>query len=127
MGSESRVMISDDFRGESEPSIYMAEVGLCNPCSGDGGVAWDKDCSSGASVVHDCEDSIVFLVWRQPGDKVHGHDLKWSRVGVGAYAVHGCFLLMCLDLALLTGGAALDVFSDPLFHSWPIVSLLGGV
>ena len=77
MGGESGVSVRDHSIRESEPSVDMFEVEFGYTFSSNGGRAGNEYCCVGASVVHDCQDSIEAVAFRELGDQVHGDDLKW--------------------------------------------------
>jgi hypothetical protein len=67
--------------------VDMIEVCLGDSWTGDGGVARDEDCCSGAPRINYSEDGIIPLVRWEASDKIHGHNLEWFCVWVGAYSV----------------------------------------
>jgi hypothetical protein len=63
MGGETRISVTDDFAGESEPSEYIFQVDFRYASSGDCGGAGKKYRASRTAVIYyrqDCVESVAF-------------------------------------------------------------------
>ena len=82
MWGEVRISVRDDFGWDTEPGEEMLEVEECHSFPSDCHAAGDKDGSSGASLIYDCEYGIVFIHFWQLGDEIQGNNIEWVHQGV---------------------------------------------
>jgi hypothetical protein len=119
VGRETRVSVRYDLFGESEPSVDVIQIYLCDIGARYGRGARNEGGRSGTSMIHYSEDCVMILALREAGDEIHGYPLEGFGVRWGVDFVERDSGTVRADFVLLTLSTSFDIVRDPRVHAGP--------